>query len=223
MQWMSPSLSLTNFPKNLRCDDGNAQTTNDICGSGACQGCPVLTDDCEIAAGTFDVVTQQCSAPTVKANGTTCESETTDERGVTLKHQQIISKNYEPMPWMVLQSCRCSKYLQALPSQLHKTLRCDDSNTQTTNDMCASGTCQGCLIITTACDSGTWDMSIGQCSATLPPNGATCDSETRNTLDVQHSGTTKNICQICDSVDVESSSMSLEQQMVLRFLDLTVS
>ena len=103
--------------ETLRCDDNNAQTTNDMClNSGACQGCPVLTDDCEIAAGTYDVVTQQCSAPTVKADGTTCESETTDERGVTLKHQQIISKNYEPMPWMVLQSC------VALEQQISSTL-----------------------------------------------------------------------------------------------------
>ena len=61
-----------------------------------------------------------------------------------------------------------------------ETLRCDDGDAATTNDMCALGTCQGCPIVTTACDSGTWDMSIGQCSATSPPDGTTCDSETRN-------------------------------------------
>ena len=55
------------------------------------------TDDCGIAAGTYDPVTQQCSAPTVKADGTPC----------------------------------------------------NDYNTQTTNGVCDSGTCQGCPIATT--------------------------------------------------------------------------
>ena len=41
------------------------------------------TGDCEVA-GTFDAVTQQCSAPTAKADGTTCGSETTDKCGATL-------------------------------------------------------------------------------------------------------------------------------------------
>ena len=59
-----------------------------------------------------------------------------------------------------------------------ETLRCDDFNAQTTNNMCVSGICQGCPLVTTACDSGTWDMSIGQCSATSPPDGTTSDSET---------------------------------------------
>ena len=68
----SESSLFTTFHKHLRCDDYNAATTNDICDSGICQGCPVPTD-CEIA-GTFDPVSQQCSAPTVKADGTTCDS-----------------------------------------------------------------------------------------------------------------------------------------------------
>ena len=59
-----------------------------------------------------------------------------------------------------------------------ETLRCDDFNAQTRNGVCVSGTCQGCPLVTTACDSGTWDMSIGQCSATSPPDGTTSDSET---------------------------------------------
>ena len=71
------------------CDDYNAQTTNGICDSGTCQGCPVPTDDCEVAAGTFDPLTQQCSAPTVKADGTTCDSETKDKCGATLKHRKF--------------------------------------------------------------------------------------------------------------------------------------
>ena len=58
--------------ETLRCDDGDAASTNDICASGICQGCPVPTDDCEVAAGTFDTVTQQCSAPAAAANGTAC-------------------------------------------------------------------------------------------------------------------------------------------------------
>ena len=75
----------------------------------------------------------------------------------------------------------------------HETLRCDDGGVATTNDMCASATCQGCPIVTTACDSGTWDMSTGQCSATLPPDGTTCDSETIRCNVPRHSNTTNTL------------------------------
>ena len=61
-----------------RCDDGHPQTTNDICDSGLCHGCPVPTNDCDMA-GTFDPLTQQCSAPTLKANGTACDPQTIDK------------------------------------------------------------------------------------------------------------------------------------------------
>ena len=72
-----------------------------------------------------------------------------------------------------------------------ENLRCDDYNTQTTNDICGSGTCQGCPIVTTACDSGTWDLSIGQCSATLPPDGTMCDSKTTDNFRCCDTQTTK--------------------------------
>ena len=58
-----------------------------------------------------------------------------------------------------------------------KYLRCDDGDSQTTNGICDSGKCQGCPLVTTVCDSGTWDLSIGQCATKLPPNGTKCDSE----------------------------------------------
>ena len=63
-------------------------------------------------------------------------------------------------------------------TNFYETLRCADGDAATTNGVCVSGICQGCPLVTTACDSGTWDMSIGQCSATSPPDGTTCDSET---------------------------------------------
>ena len=71
---MSSNLALTNFHKRLRCDDGDAATTNGVCFSGACQGCPVPMDACGVAAGTFDPLTQQCTAPTVMADGTSYDS-----------------------------------------------------------------------------------------------------------------------------------------------------
>ena len=91
--------SLQSVIENLRCDDGDAASTNDICDSGICQGCPVLTglNDCEAAAGTFDAVTQQCSAPTVKADGATCDSETTDKFGATLEHPKTHTSNDSDM------------------------------------------------------------------------------------------------------------------------------
>ena len=81
--------------ERLRCDDGNTQTANDICNSGTCQGCPVLSglNDCEVAPGTFDAVTQNCSAPTLKADGATCDSETTDKFGATFKHNTACPKS----------------------------------------------------------------------------------------------------------------------------------
>ena len=78
---------------NCRCDDGDALTTNDECFSGICHGCPLTTDDCQTAAGTWNPSTNQCSAPAAKADGA----------------------------------------------------QCDDSDATTTNNVCVSGLCQGCL------------------------------------------------------------------------------
>ena len=62
---------------NPRCDDGDWHTTNDICVSGLCRGCPVPTDECELQMGSFDPLSQQCPPTTFKPDGTTCDSETT--------------------------------------------------------------------------------------------------------------------------------------------------
>ena len=35
---MCSNLALTNFGETLRCDDGDAATTNDMCASGICHG-----------------------------------------------------------------------------------------------------------------------------------------------------------------------------------------
>ena len=79
------SSNASHLHERFRCDDGDATMANGICDSGTCQGCPVLTgsNDCEIAAGTFDPVTQQCSAPTVKVDGTACDAENTTGFGFT--------------------------------------------------------------------------------------------------------------------------------------------
>ena len=79
------------------------------------------THDCE-TAGTFDAVTQQCSASTVKADGTTCDSETTDEFGATLEHiyESIITTKFHAAPkhkrWVLkrltLQMTRTNKWFQ---------------------------------------------------------------------------------------------------------------
>ena len=91
-----------NGQRNCVCATPTA-LANGICDSGTCQGCPV-GDDCVIAAGTFDAVTQQCSAPTVKADGTTCGSETTDECDETLKHNTLSSKPMNQSTRTVLES-----------------------------------------------------------------------------------------------------------------------
>ena len=44
------------------------------------------------------------------------------------------------------------------------------------NGICDSGICQGCPLVTSECDSGTWDLSTSQCS-TPPPDGTSYDSE----------------------------------------------
>ena len=77
-------------------------TTNGICHSGTCQGCPVPTDDCT-TAGTFDTVTQQCSAPTVKADGTTCDSENTNKCDTILEHNLFPRNPMNQLMWTVVQ------------------------------------------------------------------------------------------------------------------------
>ena len=44
------------------------------------------------------------------------------------------------------------------------------------NGICDAGTCRGCPLVTSECDSGTWDLSTGQCT-TPPPDGTSYDSE----------------------------------------------
>ena len=85
---------------NLRCDDSDATMANGICDSGTCRGCPKA---CAIAAGTFDPVTQQCSAPTTaKADGTTFDSETNIQTGRdTRTHKTVSSKSMNQLMWIV--------------------------------------------------------------------------------------------------------------------------
>ena len=51
----------------------------------------------------------------------------------------------------------------------------DDGVCMLVNGICDSGICQGCALGTGECDSGTWDLSTGQC--TPPPDGTSYDSE----------------------------------------------
>ena len=51
---------------------------------------------------------------------------------------------------------------------------CDDASTQTINDVCVSGLCQGCSMVTNECDSGIWDFPSSQCVPT--PDGTACDA-----------------------------------------------
>ena len=80
-----------------------------------------------------------------------------------------------PFVWIVCESYGAVDWLQNLAlTNFHKTLRCDDGDAQTTNGICDSGACQGCPIVSSECDSGTWDLSSSQCSALLPPDGTAC-------------------------------------------------
>ena len=164
-EWLQ-NLALTNFHEHLRCDDGDAATTNGICYSGTCQGCPAPTDDCEVA-GMFDAVTQNCSPLTVKTDGTTCDSATTDILSATLKLNTPIQFVY---------SIEVANCLRIKPSHFDTTIRCDDGNAQTTNGICYSGTCQGCPAPTDECEvAGTFDALTQNCSPpTVKADGTAC-------------------------------------------------
>ena len=141
----------------------------------------------------------------------------------TQTHQTSCPESMNLFVWIVCEShwsCRMCSNLAL--TNFGETLRCDDGDAATTNGVCVSGMCQGCPIVTTACDSGTWNMSNGQCSATLPPNGTRCDSETPNPLDVRHSSTQHTMSKMYVLTDVNCLSFALEQLKTSN-LALTVS
>ncbi|MGC4118173.1 MAG: lamin tail domain-containing protein [Myxococcales bacterium] len=191
------------------CNDGNANTTGDLCTSGTCAGvdhcigvtCTAL-DACHVA-GTCDHATGACSNPNAP-NGTACVDGNPNTTGDVCTNGTCAGVDHRlGVTCTALDACHVAGTCDhatgtcSNPAAPNNTA-CDDGNPNTAGDVCTNGTCAGvdhCLGVTcTALDAchlaGTCDHATGACSNPAAPNNTACDDGNPNTVgDVCTNGT----------------------------------
>jgi hypothetical protein len=178
-------------PDGTTCNDGNPNTTNDVCLSGACGGanlCAGVTcaalDQCH-DVGTCAPATGVCSNPN-KVNGAACNDGNPCTTNDTC--QAGACNGGPPVTCAALDQCHVAgscDQATGMCSNPHKAdgAACDDGNAATTGDMCSNGLCGGvdhCVGVTcTALDAchavGTCAPSTGVCSTPNQPDSTPCD------------------------------------------------
>ena len=135
-------------PDGATCDDGDACTRTDTCGTGICVGGnPVVcvpADSCH-HAGTCDSETGTCSNP-AKADGTACTDGSACTRTDVCEGGTCVGGN--PVTCAPADQCHeagtCSAATgQCLQLTKPDNTECDDGNASTQNDVCVAGTCAG--------------------------------------------------------------------------------
>ncbi|MGC4118174.1 MAG: lamin tail domain-containing protein [Myxococcales bacterium] len=191
------------------CNDGNANTTGDLCTGGTCAGvdhcigvtCTAL-DACHVA-GTCDHATGACSNPNAP-NGTACVDGNPNTTGDVCTNGTCAGVDHcLGVTCTALDACHVAGTCDhatgtcSNPAAPNNTA-CDDGNPNTAGDVCTNGTCAGvdhCLGVTcTALDAchlaGTCDHATGACSNPNAPNGTACVDGNPNTAgDVCTNGT----------------------------------
>jgi hypothetical protein len=173
------------------CDDGNAQTTNDVCTGGVCAGVSLCAgvvcaaqDQCH-TAGTCDPNTGHCSNPPA-ANGTACDdgsAQTTNDvctggvcAGVSLCAGVVCAAQDQ---CHTAGTCDPNTGQCSNPAAANGTA-CNDGNACTQTDTCQNGACTGANPVVCAAagpchDAGTCDPSTGACSNPASADGTACD------------------------------------------------
>ena len=179
------------------CDDGNAETSNDQCVGGVCNGvlkctgivCPV-SDDCH-DQGVCDPRTGLCQDP-LKASGTTCDDgnpSTVDDRcvnGICTGHILCPSTNgmkcIPSVPQCMIAQCSGDTCTE---SNRANGISCNDNNPATFGDTCQDGQCVGvdrcananCQPLTSCHSTGYCESSTGKCTNPLRADGSLCDDK----------------------------------------------
>ena len=178
------------------CDDTNANTAGDVCTTGTCAGvdhcvgvtCSAL-DQCHTAGTCIDHATGACSNP-LKANGTVCSDANpctqtdTCQTGVCTGASTVICSASDQCH--AAGTCNPGNGTCSNPSKTDGTA-CDDTNANTTGDVCTTGTCAGvdhCVGVTcSALDqchtAGTCiDHATGDCSNPAKADATPCNDGT---------------------------------------------
>eukprot|EP01061_Rhynchopus_euleeides_P002336 TRINITY_DN1179_c0_g1_i14.p1 TRINITY_DN1179_c0_g1~~TRINITY_DN1179_c0_g1_i14.p1 ORF type:complete len:7328 (+),score=1490.81 TRINITY_DN1179_c0_g1_i14:2229-21986(+) len=180
-------------PDNTPCNDGKAETRNDVCISGVCMGTPVCAGVvCPSAtcrgAGTCDTTTGLCSEPILQ-DGTPCDDADPGTASDTCQSGSCVGTTTCGMAQCTATEpqCRrayCAANRCAEVSRADGTA-CNDNNRLTTNDKCSSGVCVGenkcrnvvCSVTDPCRDIGQCDPMTGKCEqvGSAKPDGTPCD------------------------------------------------
>lgn len=179
------------------CNDGNANTIDDICNAGVCEGRDLChgvtcnaTSSCHLS-GVCDIWTGVCSTPT-KPDASTCDdgnSNTIDDAchaGICTGTGRCDNVNCQMAgPCYEVGECDPASGMCSNPYK-SEGAPCDDGSPITVDDQCNGfGVCAGtdhcagvvCTVDTAAhpCqDAGTCNPANGECSLVEKPNGASC-------------------------------------------------
>ena len=194
------------------CNDGDLCTQYDYCQSGICEGHqPVQcnADSCNIA-GTCDSLTGQCSTPTPKNNGTSCD----DNNACTQLDICVsgVCTGENPVICSALDQCHdvgvCDTTSGVCTQPyLQDGTPCNDNNLCTQTDVCTYGTCNGTNpVICSASDQchepGVCDSTTGVCSNPNSNEGKNCSDGYLCSQDDQcHSGICIGTDVICTALD----------------------
>lgn len=189
------------------CDDGSAQTVNDVCTAGACAGAvPECFNDSTCSDGNACNGAEQCvqnqcvAAAAPAANGTTCDdgnAQTMNDMCAAGACAGTVAECFNDSTCSDLNACNGAEQCvqnqcvaAAAPAANGTT--CDDGNAQTVNDMCAAGSCAGTVAQCFA-DAECADADIcngaeicvnNQCAAALATavDGTTCNDGNAGTV-----------------------------------------
>jgi len=180
----------TSKPDGTDCDDGSACTTQDACRAGVCKGIDAVVcaspDDCH-SPGSCDPRTGQCSAPTSRPDGASCDDGDKCTVGDSCRGGSC--KPGEPVvcpgngPCSEAGTCDPATGSCTAPVPRPDGTSCEDGSPCTIGDACRAGVCQSGASATCPAPSGpcrvrTCDPVTGGCPEGLAPDGTDCSGGT---------------------------------------------
>lgn len=156
-----------NDPNGAACNDGNAQTTNDVCTSGTCAGTPIPVNCDDGNPCTLDVANGTACTHPAAATGTPCNDGLFCNGADSCNAGACSVHAGNPCPGADGDAnCResCNETSDACTANDPNGANCNDGSAATANDNCSNGTCAGTPI---SCDDN------NPCT-TDTVNGSTC-------------------------------------------------
>jgi hypothetical protein len=170
------------------CDDGNPNTTGDVCATGVCAGvdhCIGVTcapiDQCHQAGTCIDHATGACSHPE-KPNGASCSDGDACTQADSCQAGACVGTS--AVTCLALDQCHvvgvCNPTTGACTNPAKTDgATCNDGNACTQSDACQAGTCVGsnpvtCVALDQCHDVGACNTSTGICSTPAKSNGSAC-------------------------------------------------